>query len=134
LRDICASFSQRASRATSATEIVASSATKQLCSKQRSPLFIGPLVTTRRQFGVECRLVLHLCLDRRDYERCPTAKQKITFAEMRDMGVRGVLLYCADYRCSVIATSLKFIGSTLPRQPCETLFDDLYFPLDLLDR
>jgi hypothetical protein len=26
--------------------------------------------------------------------------QKITFAEMRDMGVRGVLIYCADYRCS----------------------------------
>jgi hypothetical protein len=23
--------------------------------------------------------------------------QKITFAEMRDMGVRGVLVYCADY-------------------------------------
>ena len=26
--------------------------------------------------------------------------QKITFAEMRDMGVRGVLIYCTDYRCS----------------------------------
>jgi len=26
--------------------------------------------------------------------------QKITFAEMRDMGVRGVLVYCADYHCS----------------------------------
>jgi hypothetical protein len=26
--------------------------------------------------------------------------QKITFGEMRDMGVRGVLIYCADYRCS----------------------------------
>jgi hypothetical protein len=25
---------------------------------------------------------------------------KITFAEMRDMGVRGLLIYCADYRCS----------------------------------
>jgi hypothetical protein len=25
---------------------------------------------------------------------------KITFAEMRDMGVRGILVYCADYRCS----------------------------------
>jgi hypothetical protein len=23
--------------------------------------------------------------------------QKITFAEMRDMGVRGLLVYCADY-------------------------------------
>ena len=26
--------------------------------------------------------------------------QKITFAEMREMGVRGVLIYCADYTCS----------------------------------
>jgi hypothetical protein len=26
--------------------------------------------------------------------------QKITFGELRDMGVRGVLIYCADYRCS----------------------------------
>jgi hypothetical protein len=29
-----------------------------------------------------------------------THPQKITFAEMRDQGVRGVLIYCADYRCS----------------------------------
>jgi hypothetical protein len=26
--------------------------------------------------------------------------QKITFGEMRDMGVRGILVYCADYKCS----------------------------------
>jgi hypothetical protein len=26
--------------------------------------------------------------------------QKITFAEMRDTGVRGILIYCSDYRCS----------------------------------
>jgi hypothetical protein len=26
--------------------------------------------------------------------------QKITFGEMRGMGVRGVLVCCADYRCS----------------------------------
>ena len=25
---------------------------------------------------------------------------KIIFAEMRDMGVRGLLVYCAVYRCS----------------------------------
>jgi len=25
--------------------------------------------------------------------------QKITFAEMRDMGVRGLLIYCQDYKC-----------------------------------
>jgi hypothetical protein len=26
--------------------------------------------------------------------------RKITFAEMREMGVRGVLIYCSDYKCS----------------------------------
>jgi hypothetical protein len=26
--------------------------------------------------------------------------QKITFGEMREMGLRGVLVYCANYRCS----------------------------------
>jgi hypothetical protein len=26
--------------------------------------------------------------------------QKIKFGEMREMGARGVLVYCADYQCS----------------------------------
>ena len=26
--------------------------------------------------------------------------QKITFAEMRESGARGLLVYCADHRCS----------------------------------
>jgi len=26
--------------------------------------------------------------------------QKITFGELRSCGVRGVLIYCADYKCS----------------------------------
>jgi len=26
--------------------------------------------------------------------------QKITFAEMRSSGVRGLLIYCAEYKCS----------------------------------
>ncbi|SIO61517.1 hypothetical protein SAMN05443247_08852 [Bradyrhizobium erythrophlei] len=36
---------------------------------------------------------------RRDHaaERRP---QKITFGEMRSAGVRGILVYCADFRCS----------------------------------
>ena len=25
---------------------------------------------------------------------------KITFGEMREMGVRGLLVYCSDYHCS----------------------------------
>jgi hypothetical protein len=30
----------------------------------------------------------------------PDRPQKITFAEMRESGVRGLLVYCADYRSS----------------------------------
>jgi hypothetical protein len=30
----------------------------------------------------------------------PTHPQKITFSDMREAGVRGLLIYCADYRCS----------------------------------
>jgi hypothetical protein len=29
-----------------------------------------------------------------------TRPQKITFGEMRDTGVRGLLIYCSDYKCS----------------------------------
>jgi hypothetical protein len=29
-----------------------------------------------------------------------TRPMKITFGEMRASGVRGVLIYCTDYRCS----------------------------------
>jgi hypothetical protein len=29
-----------------------------------------------------------------------TRPTKITFVEMREMGVRGVVVYCSDYRCS----------------------------------
>ena len=27
-------------------------------------------------------------------------RQKITFGEMREMGIRDVLIYCADYKCT----------------------------------
>jgi hypothetical protein len=30
----------------------------------------------------------------------PTRQQKITLGEMRSSGVRGLLIYCADYHCS----------------------------------
>jgi hypothetical protein len=30
----------------------------------------------------------------------PTRPTKITFLEMRTAGVRGVLIYCSDYKCS----------------------------------
>jgi hypothetical protein len=30
----------------------------------------------------------------------PDRPTKITFGEMREIGVRGILVYCADYHCS----------------------------------
>ena len=53
--------------------------------------------------------------------------QKITFAEMRESGVGGMLIYCADYRCSTslatfdlsnatyrpFADGLGFVGETM---------------------
>jgi hypothetical protein len=30
----------------------------------------------------------------------PDRPVKITFAQMRNSGVRGILVYCSDYRCS----------------------------------
>jgi hypothetical protein len=40
--------------------------------------------------------------DRRNHGPCQplTRQQKITLGEMRGSGVRGVLVYCSDYRCS----------------------------------
>ena len=31
--------------------------------------------------------------------------QKITFGEMRESGIRGVLVYCSDHRCSHYVTA-----------------------------
>jgi hypothetical protein len=31
-------------------------------------------------------------------------EQKITLGEMRESGVHGLLVYCADYKCSHLAT------------------------------
>jgi hypothetical protein len=33
-----------------------------------------------------------------------TCEQKITLGEMRASGVRGILVYCSDYKCSHYAT------------------------------
>jgi hypothetical protein len=41
----------------------------------------------------------------------PVRPQKITFADMRDQDVRGLLIYCADYRCS---HSVAIIGDRWP--------------------
>jgi hypothetical protein len=30
----------------------------------------------------------------------PTRPQKITLGEMRSLGVRGLLIYCTDFRCA----------------------------------
>ncbi|WP_439399403.1 hypothetical protein ACRQ5Q_18610 [Bradyrhizobium sp. PMVTL-01] len=37
--------------------------------------------------------------------------QKITFAEMREMGVRGIIVFCADYRCGhSVALNARSMG------------------------
>jgi len=36
----------------------------------------------------------------RGHERMLTTSQKITVGEMREMGVRGLFVYCSDYKCS----------------------------------
>jgi len=41
----------------------------------------------------------------------PTRQQKITLGEMRSSGVRGLLVYCADYKCSHLA---KISGDRWP--------------------
>ena len=45
--------------------------------------------------------------------------QKITFAEMRDSGVRGLLVYCADYRSS------HSIAVSADRWPDEVQLSDI---------
>ena len=34
----------------------------------------------------------------------PDRAQKISFAQMRNSGVRGLLIYCSDYKCSHLIT------------------------------
>jgi hypothetical protein len=46
--------------------------------------------------------------------------QKITFGEMRDMGVRGVLIYCADYPCS------HSVGLSADRWPDDLRLSDIF--------
>jgi hypothetical protein len=41
----------------------------------------------------------------------PDRPVKITFAQMRNSGVRGLLVYCSDYRCS---HSLAINGDAWP--------------------
>ena len=45
--------------------------------------------------------------------------QKITFAEMRESGARGLLVYCADYRCS------HSIAVSADRWPDEVQLSDI---------
>ena len=53
----------------------------------------------------------------------PDRPQKITFAEMRDMGVRGLLIYCADYLCS---HSIAISGDTWPDDARLSDIDDRF--------
>ena len=49
-----------------------------------------------------------------------TRPVKITFGEMRSSGVRGLLVYCANYRCAAVSQSSALIdGGTI--FACQTL-------------
>jgi hypothetical protein len=50
--------------------------------------------------------------------------QKITFGEMRESGVRGVLIYCSHYHCSHYVTA-----SALQAKPMECGGVKLLFPM-----
>jgi hypothetical protein len=63
-----------------------------------------------------------------------TRPQKITFAEMRAAGVRGILVYCSDHRCShsfdfVIAPSGAGVSSCVY---ILIMRDSLYYFIALL--
>jgi hypothetical protein len=45
---------------------------------------------------------------------------EITFAEMRDSGVRAILVYCSDYRCSNLMVLLA------DHWPIEELYQDSF--------
>jgi hypothetical protein len=45
--------------------------------------------------------------------------QKITFAELRAQGVRGLLVYCADYHCS------HYLAISGDRRPDDLRLSDL---------
>jgi hypothetical protein len=47
--------------------------------------------------------------------------EKITFAEMRDMGVRGLLVFCADYRCATRSPSAATAGPMMSGCPTSSL-------------
>ena len=56
---------------------------------------------------------------------------KITFGEMREMGVRGLLIYCADYRCShSIAVSADHWPDDLRLSDIEPRFGAAGFQLE----
>jgi hypothetical protein len=48
-----------------------------------------------------------------------TRQQKITFGEMRASGVRGILVYCSDYRCS------HSIGMSADQWPDDVRLSDI---------
>jgi hypothetical protein len=57
--------------------------------------------------------------DRKSAESMGERQQKITFAEMRSSGVRGLLIYCADYKCS------HYIAISGDRWPDDVRLSDL---------
>jgi hypothetical protein len=56
-----------------------------------------------------------------DGDKMVERPEKITFAEMRAAGVRRVLIYCRDYRCS----HLNIVPDDADRWPNELLISDI---------
>ena len=50
-----------------------------------------------------------------------TANQKITFGEMREAGVRNVLIYCSDFRCG----HFNVVPDDADRSPDELRISDV---------
>jgi len=66
-----------------------------------SPIFLRPMMCAQAS-PAPSRSGFTISQNRRDHRGTPALPrpQKITFAEMREAGVRGLLIYCSDYKCS----------------------------------
>jgi hypothetical protein len=58
-------------------------------------------------------------------------QQKITLGEMRESGVRGLLVYCADYKCS---HSIKLEGAVVDRNCSSSGSEPTGAPRPFVDR
>jgi hypothetical protein len=70
----------------------------QICVRTIGPGIAAPLTVSRRRATASVN-PRRSCFELSD-DHDPLYTQKITFGEMRESGVRDVLIYCRDHRCS----------------------------------